>query len=314
MGFCRAWGGVVSCPLSDLRGGAVAIDACEIIYNLKYKLTRESLEYMDPFKFQPQGDDMQDRLRLALLDLVGTYASFNILPVFIFDGSPPDSKEDVVVARRARLERTTREIEQLLERPHTPASRRALRTLLFRSVYVHNSCFRYLGDCLRRWSIPHAWAIGEADGAVANMVLCGDQVFGRRVDWVSSRDTDLLVHGVERLVIEVYGNSCAVVKLSRVLDNTALSANQFIHMCCVASEAPRRMNLRRAMALVKQPDFLLSEAQAAVAAHYQQRTPEPFCEEFFTLNIKELRATITATKTMSTLRHLEIIHTMLMRN
>ncbi len=115
---------------------------------------------------------------------------YRINLIFVFDGKPPQLKEQEIKKRRELREKATSEWRKALEkRDYRTAFSKAVMTSRLTKTMINDS--KRLLDLL---GIPYVQALGEAEAQAACMAMRGDV-------WASSsKDYDTLLFGSPRLV------------------------------------------------------------------------------------------------------------------
>ena len=93
----NAPGSLIKIELSTLSGTKVAIDSSILLYKYRY------LYSSDDFHI------------IGFKNKIKELTSYEIVPVFIFDGKPPDAKQKVLKARSEKKENTINKIKELTQ-------------------------------------------------------------------------------------------------------------------------------------------------------------------------------------------------------
>jgi 5'-3' exonuclease len=174
----------------------------------------------------------------SMLNLLEKMYRNRIIPIFVFDGSPPKEKEYVLVERRrvktkAHIELT--KIEKRLATPEintVPQQRRtellvAATKLKQKTVSVRDEHINNVKTLFDIFGIKYIHMDMEAD------VVCSALVQHGLVDYCISEDTDLLAYGCPR-VIRNFKFSDELVDLyclNEILTDLGLSHAEFVDMC-----------------------------------------------------------------------------------
>jgi 5'-3' exonuclease len=199
--------------LSMFRHEKIAFDGANILYAARRN-----------------GDDHIASLGTFFRRLVSEY---DVHPVVVFDGSFPTWKR-----RETQLDRSHQEHELArLRRLHlrysadterTPCDRITLRIkqLLDRQIRLTPTDFTDTIDVLRELKIPYLYAAQEAE------TLCFDLWQEGKVAAVVSDDSDLLVLGVGRLIVQVCQRTldATCITVSTALAALAITPEQLVNM------------------------------------------------------------------------------------
>lgn len=201
--------------LFQLKNKRLVIDASNMLYRL----------------------NIDGELIPMLYQTIITFKYYNIVPLFVFDGIPPEEKKEKLQERRKmRIEaaeqyaalmddietknisvnNTLRSVIDRLERTKTRLSVK----LIYEAKYLLKSC-----------GIPYIDAVNEADELCAYLVNSG-------VAWAAiSEDMDLFAHGCNRVIryFSVFQQTCVVYELSGILSKLKMTMADFRSMCVVCS-------------------------------------------------------------------------------
>lgn len=170
--------------------------------------------------------------------LIATCKKYEIRPIPIFDGKPPEEKREALLQRsRLRHESDTKrtslttELESLtMSESQRETIECEVRKLQKRTCYLTSDERDQAKKLFYACGILSLNASGEADNVLAYLVKRGC------IDAVMSNDLDLLARGVETLLVPEYVLSDDVPKwtqytLSDILHSVQLDYNQFLEMC-----------------------------------------------------------------------------------
>lgn len=199
----------------QLKNKKVVIDASNMLYRL----------------------NVDGELIPLLYQTIITFKYYNIVPLFVFDGVPPEEKKEKLLERRKMraeaaeqyatlmddietkniaMNDTLRGVIECLERTKTRLSMK----LIHESKYLLKSC-----------GIHYIDAVNEADELCAYLVNSG-------VAWaVISEDMDLFAHGCQRVIryFSVFQQNGVVYELSGILSKLKMTMDDFRAMCVVCS-------------------------------------------------------------------------------
>lgn len=206
-------------------------------------ITKRSLFQLKNKKLVIDASNMLYRLNVdgelipMLYQTIITFKYYNIVPLFVFDGTPPeDKKEKLMERRKMRVEAaeqyatlmddietkniamndTLRGVIDRLERTKTRLSMK----LIYEAKYLLKSC-----------GVPYIDAVNEADELCAYLVNSG-------VAWgCVSEDMDLFAHGCQRVIryFSVFQQNCVVYEFSGILSKLNMKLADFRAMCVVCS-------------------------------------------------------------------------------
>jgi flap endonuclease-1 len=172
------------CTLDDFQDKTVAIDAYNIIYQFLSSIRT------------PDGSPLQDSQGrptshlTGLLSRTSRLVSVGLKPIFVFDGKPPELKEDTLKKRAERKSKAYKEWQAALEVGDLETAKiKAQQTSKLTKDMVRES--KMLLDHL---GIPHIQAVSEGESQASYMVQKGD------VWAAASQDFDSLLFGSPKLV------------------------------------------------------------------------------------------------------------------
>ncbi len=170
--------------LQKLSGKSIAIDAYNILYQFLATIRG------------PDGRPLMDRRGRITSHLSGlffrtvNFLEEGLLPVYVFDGRPPELKRETIERRReVRIEALEEYERALAARDFEAARRYAQRAASLESYMVESSA-----DLLRAMGVPFVMAPAEGEAQAAYMAAKGS------VYASGSQDMDSLLFGSPRLV------------------------------------------------------------------------------------------------------------------
>jgi flap endonuclease-1 len=201
--------------LFQLKNKKIAIDASNMLYRL----------------------NVDDELIPMLYQTIVTFKYYNIVPLFVFDGPPPEEKKEKLIERRKLRIEAAEEYATLINdiETNTIAMNSTLRGVIDRlektktrlSMQLINDAKLLLSSC----GIPYIDAVNEADE------LCAFLVNSKIVWGVISEDMDLFVHGCQRVIryFSASYHNCVVYELSGILSELKMTMDDFRAMCVYCS-------------------------------------------------------------------------------
>ena len=240
--------------LTDLTGKVIVIDAS--IYMHRFIADQALLENMYTM--------------VSLLQMRG------IVPVFVFDGKPPDEKRNLL-NRRQHLKRVAeRKYNMVRSQLETSCGRdedtmHLLKTLRRRFIRVCDADFERVKMLLQALGVHYIVAPGEADA------LCAQMVLKRKAHACMSDDTDMFVYGCPRVLrhLNLLDETATLYDMSKILNLLGLSMTEFRQICVVsgtdynctnaataANDTPFHLHLKLTLKLFKQYKKCIQEASS----------------------------------------------------
>lgn len=152
------------------------------------------------------------------------YLSLNIKPIYIFDGKPPDLKQNLLNERKTKLDNN-----KLLLKKSTNTS--DIHKYEKRCVKMNKGHINDIKQLLSYMGVSYIHCDGEAEGIASE--LCRINY----VDYVISEDMDSLPFGCSKLVRSCVDNTIkrkdivSVFNLDSILNNLNITHDQFIELC-----------------------------------------------------------------------------------
>jgi 5'-3' exonuclease len=194
---------------ADLAGKIVVVDAS--IYMYRFIADQALLENM--------------------YTMVSLLKMHNVVPVFIFDGKPPDEKRNLLnkrqhLKRAAEIKYNNAKVNLEL----TPANEHMLKVLKRRFIRVHDSDFERVKMLLQALGVNYIVAPGEADA------LCAQMVLKRKAHACMSDDTDMFVYGCPRVLrhLNLMDETVTMYDMSKILNLLGITMTEFRQICVVS--------------------------------------------------------------------------------
>lgn len=171
--------------LDDLRGRSLAVDANNMLYQFL-----ALIRMPDGRPFTDSKGNITSHLVGLLLRTTRLIWEYDIRPVFVFDGKPPDLKMRTLQERRVYRERARKEWEAAVKRGDYSTA--------WSKAVTMNSLTQGMQDDAKKvlalLGVPYVQAPQEAEAQAAHMAMRGD------VWAANSRDYDSVLFGAPRLV------------------------------------------------------------------------------------------------------------------
>jgi len=171
--------------------------------------------------------------------LIAKCREYNIIPIPVFDGKPPDEKRETIKQRNeARLKNDMKrqqlatDIENVdMTKEQRDTLTKEIGNLTANSVYVTTDERDEVKRLLYAAGVIFLNANGEADNVLAYLMRRGE------LDAVMSNDMDLLARGVHTMIVPermgVPGDTTGWIayELNNILHHAGLTYLQFLEMC-----------------------------------------------------------------------------------
>ena len=202
--------------MSDLRNKILVVDTN--IYLYKFSMGNSLIENM--------------YLMLSLFEL------YQITPIFIFDGKPPNEKKKLIDKRykeKSDAEKEYEELSQKLENNQLSNSKRKditnkLNLLKRKCVCITKNDILEVQLLISSYGFTYMQAPQEADELCSLFVKSGKA-------WACiSEDMDLLVHGTPRVFryLSLLNQSLVLYDTQQILFELKITHSEFIQLCVLA--------------------------------------------------------------------------------
>jgi len=171
--------------------------------------------------------------------LIAKCREYNIIPIPVFDGKPPDEKRETIKQRNeARLKNDMKRMQLATDIENVDMTKeqrdtltKEIGNLTANSVYVTTDERDEVKRLLYAAGVIFLNANGEADNVLAYLMRRGE------LDAVMSNDMDLLARGVHTMIVPermgVPGDTTGWIayELNNILHHAGLTYLQFLEMC-----------------------------------------------------------------------------------
>jgi 5'-3' exonuclease len=209
-------GAINHIALHELSGKVVVVDAS--IYMYRFLAEQALLENM--------------------YTMISLFQMHDIVPVFIFDGKPPDEKRNILKRRKylkhvaeMHYNRVKLELQDQLQNPHEVAdANHLLKVLKRRFVRLQDADFDRVKSLMQALGVHYIVAPGEADA------LCAQMVLKRKAHACMSDDTDMFVYGCPRVLrhLNLIDETCTMYDMSKILNLLGITMTEFRQICVVS--------------------------------------------------------------------------------
>jgi hypothetical protein len=202
--------------LSELNGKSIAVDIS--IYLYKY--------------------ETDDKLLENMYIMFSVFHYYGIIPIFIFDGKPPQEKKELLMKRRENREEAKKEYEKLKqqltktnnnsdEKQEIIASMELLKKQI---VQVSKEKIEKVKSLIRAYGFTYFDAPGEADE------LCAMLVMKKKVWACLTDDMDLFVYGCPRVLryLSLLNHQVVLYYTTGILENLNMTHNEFKQICILS--------------------------------------------------------------------------------
>lgn len=200
----------------DLTGKKIAIDASLLIYSYVIAIRNTSSDLTNT------NGDMTSHIH-AVVSKTLLYLDNSIIPIFVFDGKPPNLKSSVLDKRKE-----DRQIARKLLDDATDDDAERKIKLFKKTTVITSKQMEQCKEILRAMGIPVIEAPEESDSQCASLTIDND-VYG-----VGSEDMDILTFGAKKLLRNISSskkNEIVEYDLEKILAELQYTNEQFIDLC-----------------------------------------------------------------------------------
>ena len=226
---------------ADLAGKIVVVDAS--IYMYRFLADQALLENMYTM--------------VSLLQMHG------VVPVFIFDGKPPDEKRTLLnkrkyLKRAAEIKYNNAKVQLELSCCRDADATHSLNALRRRFIRLRDADFDRVKLLLQALGVNYIVAPGEADA------LCAQMVLKRKAHACMSDDTDMFVYGCPRVLrhLNLMDETVTMYDMSKILNMLGITMTEFRQICVISGTdyAAMHLHLKLTLKLFKQYKKCIQEA------------------------------------------------------
>ena len=200
--------------IKELAYKKIAIDISVLLYQIIISIRNS-------------GDDLRNKQGEVTSHILGLFnktvwlINNNIIPIFIFDGKPPEFKYDTIKNRKDIRKKAEEKLKEC-------SNEKDRIKYLKRTTSITSKQIQESKELLDLMGIPYLQAVGEAD------VLCAKLSENNIVDYVFTEDMDILTFGAKKIVKKLFNKGpIEVVEKINILKHFDLTYKQFIIFCII---------------------------------------------------------------------------------
>ena len=205
--------------LYNLSGKTVAIDASLFMYKMLINMRTSNQAYLK----SKEGKIVSHIT--GIFYKTANYLAVDITPIYVFDGKPPQHKDDVIKNRHKKVANAK---EAMTNTELTEEQKNNLEKQTIRLTKGHVDDIKHL---LNLMGVSYVQANGEAEAYASEMCRQG------MVDYVVTEDMDTLAFGCPKMIRSCLDKSIkrsdiiSVIELPTILQNFKMTYEEFIDMC-----------------------------------------------------------------------------------
>lgn len=175
----------------------------------------------------------------GICDMINIFKFYNIIPVFIFDGKPPDEKKYILQERRNQKEKNKEKIQELTNILNNTSNENVeekknillnIEKLKRQTIFMTREKIEQVKNIIRINGSTYYDAPQEAD-ELCSILTIREQVWG-----CMSEDMDMFIYGCPR-IIRYFNTHNQIVKLyniKNILFELNVSFNDFKQICILS--------------------------------------------------------------------------------
>ena len=216
--------------LKELTGKTIAIDVSIYLYKYKYGNNNNEVKYF----------------LTSFLKQIKHLKEFNITPIYVFDGKPPEQKSSIITDRKNIKRQKYERVEELEKKINSvndiiktseknkdvyinniKEMKKEMNKINMSIISVNKNDIEALKKLFLLTGIDYYQANTEAE------IICSRLVKYKIADGVFSNDTDVLPNGCNKLYTDYDFNKDYIIEidLESILKNTNLTLEQFVDIC-----------------------------------------------------------------------------------
>jgi flap endonuclease-1 len=169
--------------------------------------------------------------------MINLFRFYNIIPIFVFDGKPPDEKRELIQQRK-ELRKEAKINYELLKEQYDIAETEEEKNELFdkmenekkKSIRITHTDIQNVKELMDALGVTYCEAPGEADQ------LCAYLTHKKLVYGCLSEDMDMFVYGCNRVFryLSLFNRTCIYYNLSDILKSLDLTFDEFKMICIIS--------------------------------------------------------------------------------
>jgi flap endonuclease-1 len=203
--------------LSELKNKKISVDISIYLYN-----------------FERNGN-----LINGIYDMINIFKFYNIIPVFIFDGKPPDEKKYILQERKKQKEKNKEKIQELTDILNNTSNQNEeeknnillnIDKLKRQTIFMTRQKIEQVKNIIRVSGATYYDAPQEAD-ELCSILTIREQVWG-----CMSEDMDMFIYGCPRIIryFNIFNKTAKLYNIKNILFELNVSFNDFKQICILS--------------------------------------------------------------------------------
>ena len=180
----------------------------------------------------------QEKLVENFYLLVSILKFYNICPIFVFDGKPPDEKKELLKKRKLNKQEAEEKYNTILKDLDNPELSKQdkqeitieLEKLKKQFVRINEEKIQTTKQLLRNYGVQYIDANGEAD------IVCANMVINNHADACLSDDMDMFLYGCPKVLryLSILNHTIIEYDTENILKTLNLSKDEFKQIIVLA--------------------------------------------------------------------------------
>ncbi len=198
---------------NDLSGKVIAIDISILLYQVVIAIRNSGADM-----FNNQGEISSHIL--GLFNKTINLLKMNIIPIYVFDGKPPQFKLNTINNRKETKQKANEKLNSNIDEEEKIK-------YFKRTVHISKNQVEECIELLEIMGIPYIIAPEEADSQCAELVKSGI------ADGVLTEDMDIMTFGATKIYrnLTSYNKETIEISMNDVLNTLDVNYEQFIELC-----------------------------------------------------------------------------------
>lgn len=174
-----------------------------------------------------------------MYEMINIFKFYNIIPVFIFDGKPPDEKKYVLQERKKQKEKNKEKIQELTDILNNISNQNEeeknnillnIEKIKRQTIFITREKIEQVKNIIRISGATYYDAPQEAD-ELCSILTIREQVWG-----CMSEDMDMFIYGCPRIIryFNIFNRTAKLYKIKNILFELNISFNDFKQICILS--------------------------------------------------------------------------------
>jgi flap endonuclease-1 len=174
-----------------------------------------------------------------MYEMIHIFKFYNIIPVFIFDGKPPDEKKYILQERKKQKEKNKEKIQELTDILNNISNQNEeeknnillnIEKIKRQTIFITREKIEQVKNIIRMSGASYYDAPQEAD-ELCSILTIREQVWG-----CMSEDMDMFIYGCPRIIryFNIFNRTAKLYKIKNILFELNISFHDFKQICILS--------------------------------------------------------------------------------